>query len=80
MPTAKPIQDLIICNNCGHEHGPCEATHVVRFTCGHCGKEHDSDNYEHPVTWTCVMKGNIIRFFVCPDCIEATVQFFGHTS
>lgn len=76
--TTKPIQDLIICKQCGQEHGPTEARHVVRFTCGHCGQQHDGENYEHPVTWSLVMVGNVIRFYICPGCISEARQFFHH--
>ena len=74
----KLIEDLIICENCGHEHGPTQAKHVTRFTCGHCGKQQDGENYEHPATWSVVMQGNVMRFFVCLDCLEPTKQFFRH--
>lgn len=64
----KLCQDLIVCARCGHEHGPTEAKHVVRYYCGHCGKTADTDSYQVPVLWAHVMEGNVIRFALCPDC------------
>lgn len=65
---AKAIQDLIICQRCGNEHGPSEVKHVVRFTCAHCGKSCDTGNYEIPIQWSTVLQANIIRYPLCPDC------------
>ncbi len=69
------FQDLIICKRCGQEHGPSEATHVVRHTCGHCGRSVDTKNFEVPLLWSQVMQGNVIRFTLCPDCTTEHEQW-----
>lgn len=71
------FQDLIICQRCGHEHGPSKAKHIVRFTCGHCGKSTDTKNYDVPVLWSHIMHGTVIRFALCPDCTVLHQQWLG---
>lgn len=76
---AKTIKNLIICQRCGNEHGPCEAKHVVRFTCGHCGKSCDTADYTTPESWATIMKDNVFRYSLCPDCTVLQQEWLSKT-